>query len=157
VEWQRDGYTISDDPERLDRDAIHRFLATAYWSPGIPRDVVERSIGGSLPFGLYAPDGRQVGFARAITDRATFCWIGDVFVLPGERGHGLGLWLMETVVAHPALQGLRRWLLATRDAHELYRKIGFGELEEPGRFMVRSGDPGYGAEPPGGHPGDQRT
>ena len=144
MDWQRDGYTISDDPARLDVDVIHGFLATAYWSSGIPRDVVERSIAGSLAFGVYAPDGRQVGFARAITDRATFGWIADVFVLPEERGRGLGVWLMETVVAHPELQGLRRMFLGTRDAHELYRKVGFAELPNPGRFMVRQGNPGYG-------------
>ncbi len=144
VEWQRDGYTINDDPARLDLDVIHGFLATAYWSGGVPRDVVERSIKGSVPFGVYAPDGGQVGFARAVTDRATFAWICDVFVLPEERGRGLGVWLMETIVAHPELQGLRRWLLGTRDAHELYRRIGFQKLPEPGRFMIRSGNPGYG-------------
>jgi GNAT superfamily N-acetyltransferase len=143
MEWQRDGYTISDDPARLDIDAIHDFLVTAYWSRGVPRDVVERSIDGSLAFGLYRLDGRQVGFARAVTDRATFCWVGDVFILPEERGRGLALWLMETIVAHPQLGRLRRWLLATRDAHALYRKVGFRELDEPGRYMVRSGSPGY--------------
>ena len=148
MEWQRDGYIISDDPSRLDVDVIHGFLAASYWASGIPRDVVERSIAGSLPFGLYAPDGRQVGFARAITDRATFCWVCDVFVLSEERGRGLGVWLMETVVAHPELEGLRRFVLATRDAHGLYRKVGFAELPEPGRFMIRYADPGYGAQPP---------
>jgi GNAT superfamily N-acetyltransferase len=147
VEWQRDGYVISDDPSRLDVDAIHGFLAASYWANGIPRDVVERSIAGSLVFGVYAPDGRQVGFARAITDQATFCWIADVFVLPQERGQGLGVWLMESMVGHPELQGLRRFVLATRDAHELYRKVGFAELPEPGRFMIRYGNPCYGAQP----------
>jgi GNAT superfamily N-acetyltransferase len=144
MEWQRDGYTISDDPARLDVDVIHGFLTTAYWCMGIPRDVVERAIEGSLPFGVYAPDGWQVGYARAISDRATFCWVCDVFVLPEERGRGLGVWLMETVVAHPELQGLRRWVLGTLDAHDLYRKVGFDLLPEPGRFMIRSGNPGYG-------------
>ncbi len=105
---------------------------------------MERSIKGSIPFGVYASDGRQVGFARAVTDRTTFAWICDVFVMPEERGHGLGVWLMQTIVEHPELRGLRRWLLGTRDAHELYRKVGFGELPEPGRYMVRSGNPGYG-------------
>lgn len=145
MEWTRDGYTISDDTGRLDVDVIHGFLVDAYWCRGIPREVVERSIAGSLNFGVHAPDGRQVGFARCVTDRATFCWIGDVFVVPEERGRKLAVWLMETIVAHPDLQGLRRWLLGTRDAHELYRKTGFRELGDPGgRYMVRPSEATYG-------------
>ena len=111
------GYEISTDPGRLDLDVIHRFLVDAYWSPGVTRDVVERSVAGSLCFGLYAPGGGQAGFARAVTDRATFAWIADVFVLPEHQGRGLGVWLMESVLAHPDLQGLRRVILATADAH----------------------------------------
>ena len=145
MNWMRDGYSISGDPQRLDVDVIHGFLVDAYWCRGIPREVVERSIAGSLNFGVYAPDGRQVGFARCVTDRATFCWIGDVFVLPEERGRKQAVWLMETIVAHPELQGLRRWLLGTRDAHELYRKTGFRELGDPdGRYMVRPSEATYG-------------
>jgi GNAT superfamily N-acetyltransferase len=141
MRWGReDGYAIDTDPERLDLDAIHAFLADAYWSKGLQRDVLERSIAGSLSFGVYAPDGTNVGFARVVTDRATFAWVGDVFVLPEHRGRGLGVWLMESIASHPELQGLRRWMLATRDAHELYRKTGYVRLDETGdtpRYMIR--------------------
>ena len=129
------GYEISNDRERLDVDAIWSFLHSAYWSPGVPRDVVERSIARSLCFGLYAPDGAQAGFARVVTDGATFAWIADVFVLDPHRGRGLGVWLMETVLAHPDLQGLRRIVLATKDAHELYERFGFVPLPTPERWM----------------------
>jgi GNAT superfamily N-acetyltransferase len=131
------GYEISTDPARLDLDVIHAFLRTAYWSPEVPRDVVERSLAGSLCFGLYAPGGAQAGFARAVTDRATFAWIADVFVLPEHRGRGLATWLMRTVVEHPQLRGLRRTVLATRDAHGLYAELGFGPLAQPERWMER--------------------
>jgi GNAT superfamily N-acetyltransferase len=130
------GYEISTDPERLDLDVIHGFLVDAYWSPGVSRDVVERSIAESLCFGLYAPGGGQAGFARAVTDRATFAWIADVFVLPEHQGRGLGVWLMETVLAHPDLQGLRRVILATADAHGLYARFGFEPLVSPRRFLA---------------------
>jgi GNAT superfamily N-acetyltransferase len=119
------GYEISTDRDRLDLEAIHGFLRTAYWSPDVARETVERSIANSLPFGLYAPDGAQAGFARVISDLATFAYLGDVFVLPEHRGRGLGVWLVETVLAHPDLQGLRRFHLATADAHELYARFGF--------------------------------
>ena len=134
------GYEISTDPARLDLDVIHRYLRGAYWSPGVPRDVVERSIARSLCFGLYAPDGAQAGFARVVTDGATFAWIADVFVLEPHRGRGLGVWLMETLLAHPDLQGLRRTVLATNDAHGLYERFGFEPLPTPERWMslVRS-------------------
>ncbi len=125
MEWQRPPYTISTDPARLDLDVVHGWLAReSYWAAGIARDVVARSIAHSLPFGLYAPDG-QVGFARVVTDRATFGYLADVFVLPAHRGRGLGVWLVETVLSHPELQGFRRWHLATRDAHGLYTRFGF--------------------------------
>jgi GNAT superfamily N-acetyltransferase len=145
VEWQRDdGSIISTDPGRLDIDLVHRELATSYWAADVARETVERSIAGSIVFGVY--DGqRQVGFARVVTDRATFAWVCDVFVVEPYRGRRLGVWLMECVVAHPELQGLRRWLLATRDAHDLYRKVGFEALPEPDRFMIRRGDPGHGS------------
>jgi GNAT superfamily N-acetyltransferase len=129
------GYEISTDPARLDLDLIHGYLREAYWSPGVPRDVVKRSIARSLCFGLYAPDGAQAGFARVVTDGATFAWIADVFVLDPHRGRGLGVWLMETVLAHPDLQGLRRIVLATKDAHELYERFGFVPLPTPERWM----------------------
>jgi N-acetylglutamate synthase-like GNAT family acetyltransferase len=148
VEWQRDdGFIVSTDPARLDLDVVHGYLVRSYWAEGIPREVVERSITGSLVYGLYEAEA-QVGFARVITDGATFAWICDVFVLETHRGRGLGVWLMECVVAHPDLGRLRRWLLATRDAHELYRRVGFGELPEPARFMIRRGEPGYGRPAP---------
>ena len=129
------GYEISTDPARLDLDVIHGYLREAYWSPGVPRDVVERSIARSLCFGLYAPNCAQAGFARVVTDGATFAWIADVFQLEPHRGRGLGVWLMETVLAHPDLQGLRRILLATKDAHELYERFGFVPLPTPERWM----------------------
>jgi GNAT superfamily N-acetyltransferase len=135
-EWRRGEYTISTDAGRLDLAMVHGFLTESYWARGIPRAVVERSIARSLPFGLYHGE-RQIGFARVITDYATFAYIGDVFVLEEHRGQGLGTWLMETVVSCPELQGLRRWTLATRDAHALYRKIGFVPLRSPERWMER--------------------
>jgi len=134
VEWTREPYVISTDAARLDREAIHRFLASSYWAPGIPREIVERSIDHSMPFGLYA-GARQVGFARVITDRATFAYVGDVFVLEDHRGKGLAQWMMEVILAHPDLQGLRRWMLLTRDAHALYRRVGFGPVEDASRSM----------------------
>jgi GNAT superfamily N-acetyltransferase len=136
VELQRDGYTISDDPERVDIDATWGFLRTSYWSPGVAREVVERSIAGSLCFGLYAPDGSQAGFARAVTDRATFAWIADLFVLEAHQGRGLGVWLVESILGHPDLAGLRQIVLATDDAHGLYRRFGF-EAVDPERYMIR--------------------
>ncbi len=122
---ERDGYLLSDERERLDVDAIWGYLRTAYWSENVPRDVVERSIEGSLCVGLYDAEGRQAGFARAVTDSATFAWIADVFVLEPHRGRGLGVWIVEWLLAHPRLQGLRAITLATRDAHELYERFGF--------------------------------
>jgi GNAT superfamily N-acetyltransferase len=138
-------YLISTNPEWLDLDVIHTFLsAHSYWASGIPRDVVARSISHSLCFGVYAvencrsnPDRRQVGFARVTTDRATFAYLGDVFILPEHRGRGLSKRLMEAILAHSDLQGLRRWMLATADAHELYSKFGFGGLSRPEQFMQR--------------------
>jgi GNAT superfamily N-acetyltransferase len=132
---RRDGYEISTDPARLDRAAIHRFLRTSYWSPGIERELVDRGIDNSLPFGLYDPAGGQAGFARVITDRARFGWLADVFVLPAHRGRGLGVWLVETVLSHPDLSGLRL-LLATRDAHTLYERFGFSAADAQ-RIMER--------------------
>ena len=115
---------------------MHGFLAASYWAAGIPREVVRRSIEHSLCFGLYHQD-RQVGFARVVTDRATFGYLGDVFVLEAYRGRGLGRWLMEVVHAHPELQGFRRWCLLTLDAHGLYRRAGFTPLADAARWMER--------------------
>lgn len=135
-EWiDPDGYVVSTDPGRLDLDRIHGFLSTAYWSTGIPRDVLERSIAHSLPFGLYAPSGGQVGFARVVSDRATYAYLGDVYVEEAHRGRGLGKLLLACVLAHPELQGLRRWALATADAHSLYARHGFGPPADPDVHM----------------------
>ena len=136
TEWTRGGFTISTDPGRIDLDVVHGFLVTCYWAEGIPRALVERSIEHSLCFGLYHGD-RQIGFARVISDRATFGYLGDVFVLDAYRGRGLGRWLMEVVHAHPDLQGFRRWVLLTRDAHALYRQAGYAPLARPERYMER--------------------
>ena len=125
MEARRDGYLISDDPSLVDLDLTWGFLRTSYWSPKVPRDVVERAIAGSLVAGLYDEAGAQAGFARAVTDRATFAWIADVFVLEPHRGRGLGVWLVETLIAHPDLAGVRQIVLATDDAHGLYRRFGF--------------------------------
>lgn len=127
-------YEISSDAARLDVDAIHDFLAQSYWSPGIPRSVVERAIANSLCFGAFC-EGRQVGFARVITDKATFAYLADVYVLFEHRGQGLAQRLLAEVIGHPELQGLRRMLLFTRDAHSLYAKFGFKPLAAPERVM----------------------
>lgn len=139
-EWRRDEYAISTDPARLNVALIHEHLSTAtYWAVGRPREAVERSIANSLAFGVYKGN-QQVGFARVITDYATFAWLADVFVLPAFQGQGLGKWLMEVITGHPRLQGLRRWMLGTRDAHRLYAQYGFMSLDVPERFMIRYGD-----------------
>ncbi len=133
--WRRDGYEISTDRERVDVDVVHAFLQRSYWAPDIGREVVERSIAGSLVFGVYDAAGAQVGFARVITDYATFAYMADVFVHEDERGSGIGVWLVETIVGHPALQGMRVFRLATADAHGLYEKFGFRRLAHPERMM----------------------
>jgi GNAT superfamily N-acetyltransferase len=133
----RDDYVISTNPTRLDRRLIHDFLArSSYWAIDIPYDVVTHAIDHSLCFGLYAPAG-QIGLARVVTDYATVAYLADVFILPEHRGRGLSKWLMETVIAHPALQGFRRFLLNTRDAHGLYRQSGFTALSKPEWTMER--------------------
>lgn len=134
IEQHRDGCTISTDPAKLDLDVIHGFLSRAYWCEGIPRETLERAIRNSLCFGVYA-EGRQVGFARVISDRATFAYLADVFVVETHRGHGLSKWMMEVIMAHPELQGLRRWALGTQDAHGLYSKYGFAPPKFPDRLM----------------------
>lgn len=131
----RDGYTLLTDPARVDVDLVHRWLSDeSYWAAGRARDVVERSIAGSLPYTLWR-DGTQVAFARVVTDGVTFAWICDVFVDAGHRGHGLGQWLVDSIVADLSAAGLQRFLLATRDAHEVYRRAGFEPVAGPGRFM----------------------
>ena len=136
-EWTRGEYTISTDRQRLDLALIHDFLThRSYWARGVPREVVERSIAHSLPFGVYDAAG-QVGFARVVTDFAVFGFLMDVFVHERARGRGLGKWLVETIVTLPELQGFRRWMLATQDAHDLYRRFGFREPSWPDRLMEK--------------------
>lgn len=136
-EWHRGEYTISDDRARLDIKAIQKFLSTeSYWATGRSIERVQRSVDNSLSFGVYRGD-EQIGFARVVTDYATFAWLADVFVLEDSRGRGLAKWLVEIIIAHPQLQGFRRWVLATKDAHELYRRYGFRELHRPERWMER--------------------
>ena len=144
--WQRDQYTISTDRARLNLDLIHNYLSSeSYWATGRAREVVERSIENSLPFGIYQ-GADQVGFARIVTDYATFAWVADVFVMPEHRGLGLSKWLMEVIITHPELQGFRRWILATKDAHGLYEKFGFTQLRRPERWMERH-DPSCAESP----------
>ncbi|MET0281539.1 MAG: GNAT family N-acetyltransferase [Steroidobacteraceae bacterium] len=134
MEWIRDGFTISTEPAAVDRAAVAAALAETYWARGIPAETVYRSIDGSLCFSLRDAS-RQVGFARVVTDGATVAYLGDVFVLPEFQGRGLGQWLVECVMAHPQLQGMRRWMLVTADAHSLYEKFGFKTLARPEFFM----------------------
>jgi GNAT superfamily N-acetyltransferase len=138
AEYHRDGFTISTDKSRLDIGVIHRFLSeSAYWAQGRLPEVVQTSIEHSLCFGVYAGD-QQVGFARVVTDYATFGWVCDVFILESHRGHDLGKWLIACVAKHCDALGIRRLILATRDAHELYRKYGgFEALERPEKWMER--------------------
>lgn len=135
IEHRRGEFLISTDSSRLDLEIIYEFLTNCYWSKGIPRDVVTRSIEHSLCFGIYDSSGAQVGFARVISDLATVAYLGDVFVLESHRGRGLSKWMMECITQHPALQGLRRWILLTRDAHGLYSKFGFTPLKSAERYM----------------------
>jgi GNAT superfamily N-acetyltransferase len=141
VETERGEYTISTDRERLDIDLIHRFLSEeSYWAPGVRRDVVERSIANSLCFGLHR-GSEQVGFARVVTDRAAFAYLADVFVVRAHRGRGLGKWLIETVIAHPDLQNLRRFFLGTADAHSLYERYGFRPIDSSRMMELRGSAP----------------
>jgi GNAT superfamily N-acetyltransferase len=135
-EWKRGPYTISTNPALLDLEVIYDFLTKSYWAAGVPAPVVKRSVENSLPFGLYK-DGRQIGFARVITDYATFAYLADVFILEPFRGAGLGKWLVTVIDSHPELKGLRRWMLATRDAHKLYQAVGFESLRQPDRWMEK--------------------
>ena len=135
--WERGDYLISTDRSRLDVELIHDFLSrTSYWASGRTLEVVQRSIENSLAFGVYK-ENHQVGFARVVTDYATFAWVADVFVLTEHRGRGLSKWLMEVMLSHARLQGFRRWILATKDAHELYARFGFIPMHRPERWMER--------------------
>ncbi len=134
-EVRHEDVLISDDRALLGRTLIHRFLSErTYWAPGVPREIVERAIEHSLCFGVYRSDA-QIGFARVVTDFATFAWLADVFILEEERGKGLSKKLVTAIQAHPQLQGLRRFMLGTRDAHGLYAQFGFEPIKYPERFM----------------------
>ena len=134
--WRRDAYEISTDPDRIDHEAVHRFLADSYWAADRAPDVIDRSLEGSLTFCLFHGDA-QVGMARVVTDFATFAWLCDVYVEPAHRGNGLGAWLIEVVSGHPDLQPVGRWLLATSYSRSLYARFGFTDLPEPDRYMIR--------------------
>ena len=136
VEHRRGEFLVTTDRMRLDLDMVHGFLMQSYWAAGIPREVFVRSVESSLCFSVFENE-KQVGFARVITDYATYAYLADVFILESHRGKGLSKFLMQCIVAHPQLQGLRRWTLATRDAHGLYEKFGFTPLKSPDRFMER--------------------
>jgi GNAT superfamily N-acetyltransferase len=136
-EWQREDYGISTEKALLNVELIHDYLSnSSYWAVGRSIETVRRSIEHSLCFGIYKGD-EQVGFARVVTDYATFAWMADVFILESFRGLGLGKWLVEVMLSHPELQGFRRWTLATKDAHGLYTQFGFTELKRPERWMER--------------------
>ena len=142
-------YDISADPGRLQPDAIHAYLVRSYWSAGVPRAVVDRAIANSLCFGIYvAESDKQVGFARVVTDKATFAYLADVYVLEEHRGQGLSKRLVATIQAHPDLQGLRRFMLATADAHGLYAQFGFTPLAAPERVMEIRNPDVYRSSPP---------
>ena len=130
-------FLVSCDSQSLDVDRIHAFLTRSYWAEGVTRETVVRSIENSIPFGVYR-DGSQVGFARVISDRASYAYLADVYVEEAQRGKGLSKLLLRAVMAHPELQGLRRWILGTRDAHGLYRQVGFTELQRPERWMEKA-------------------
>ena len=131
---RRGEFLVTTDPTRLNIEFIHGYLTRSYWSEGISRDIVERGIANSLCFGVYEGD-QQVGFARVITDYATFAYLADVFIIESQRGKGLSKFLMECIIRDPRLQGFRRWILGTRDAHGLYAQYGFKSLAKPDRFM----------------------
>jgi GNAT superfamily N-acetyltransferase len=150
-EERRGEYLASADSARVSLDTVHGFLSTSYWAAGIPRETVRRSLEHSLVFGIYHDRDGQAAFARVVSDRATFAYLCDVFVVEAHRGRGLGEWLVDFLQRHPELQGLRRWSLATRDAHGLYRKLGWTELANPARFMERHFPDVYASVPsPGG-------
>jgi GNAT superfamily N-acetyltransferase len=143
MEVTRDEFLISTDRSRLDIDAIQLFLENdSYWARTRTPEQARTAIENSICFGVYH-SGRQIGFARVVSDQATFAYLGDVYVIDEYRGRGLSKWLMEVIVAHPQLQGLRRWVLATRDAHTLYEKFGFHELVHPERWMERPAPDAY--------------
>ncbi|ARF58960.1 GNAT family N-acetyltransferase [Streptomyces gilvosporeus] len=146
IKHREDGYELSTDPDRLDVVLVHRWLSTdAYWALGRSRETVERSVRGSLNFAVHDAAGAQVAYARVVTDGATFGWLCDVYVAPAHRGKGLGTWMVGAVRDHLAPYGLPRVLLATRDAHEVYSKVGFTSLPNPASMMILSPEPTAGA------------
>ena len=146
-EWRRGEFVVSTDRSRLDIDLVHEYLASSYWATGMPRAVLERAIENSLTFGVYAT-GQQVGFARTITDLATYAYLSDVFILEAYRGRGLSKWLMECILAHPDLQGLRRFALFTRDAQGLYERFGFEPPRGSSVYLERWAPNVYAAPTP---------
>lgn len=141
-ELDHDGYVVSDDPDRVDRDLVHRWLAeSSYWAEGRTRETVDVSLDSSaVVLGVYDAGGAMVGFSRVVTDRSTFGWLCDVFVVDEHQGRGLGKAMMEAAVTHPDLRDLKRYVLATADAHGLYEQYGFEVLDRPERWMIRKGD-----------------
>ncbi|AKG21381.1 GNAT family N-acetyltransferase [Calothrix sp. 336/3] len=137
MKWEKGEFTVVDRREALDVELIYNFLSkSSYWAKGIPREVVVKALDHSLCFGLFK-DHRQIGFGRVVTDLATFAYLADVFIVEDYRGKGLGKWLLECILKHPELQGLRRWMLSTADAQELYHQFGFKSLLKPERFMEK--------------------
>lgn len=134
-EVEKEGAVASDDQSRIDFETLHGFLTETYWARGIPRSIVEKSVRNSLSMGLYV-DNQMIGFARAVTDYTTFAYLEDVFVLDNWRGKGLGVWIAQCLIAHPALRSIKLWMLGTKDAHGVYEKLGFGPLEDPSRIMI---------------------
>jgi len=144
LEWRKQGWVISTDKTKISIDVVHDYLSQSYWAAGIPVSIVEKSIENSLCFGVYDQE-KQIGFARVISDFATFAYLADVFIIPAERGKGLSKWLMKIIIEHPQLQGLRRFTLATRDAHGLYDQFGFKPFARPDRWMEVHNPAVYGA------------
>ncbi len=134
MNWQKDEFTITTDKKKMDIVVIHQFISQSYWAKGIPIATMQKAIEGSLCFGVFHGE-RQVGFARVVTDKATFAYLADVFIIEEHRGKGLSKWLMEIIIGQPELQGLRRFLLATRDAHGLYRQFGFKDMVSAENLM----------------------
>jgi GNAT superfamily N-acetyltransferase len=138
--WQKGDYSISTDDHRLNIPLIHDFISNqSYWAQGRKIEIVQLALDNSLNFGLYK-NGEQIGFARVVTDYCTFAWLADVFIIEGFRGEGLSKWLMEVIMNHPRLINMRRWVLATKDAHRLYEQFGFGRMAQPERWMERFND-----------------
>jgi len=136
MEWRKGNYLVSTDKNKIDTTAVHHFLSRSYWAEGISSEIVKKGIDNSLCFGVYN-QAKLVGFARVISDFATFAYLADVFIIPEERGKGLSKWLIKLIIEHPQLQGLRRFTLATKDAHGLYAQFGFTLFDMPERWMNR--------------------